>query len=377
MKMGILSPDSALSPNFGHQFTNALKKSGPGSGVTWLTESVGNGSNLNRVESAIENMLQVEEVDILILFLEFKIIEQIMPLLGDSSKLFIVINTGANYPADWTPKDNLVFLHLNQSFCSRLTGNIAGAQFREAILVSTIYDAQYLQTEVMWSSFERQDGKLVQRFISKSEFNKAPDQGEVEAVFSVITKPTAVLLVSDYEPGLALLKAMAKLPTAEHLSIFAAPMVLNGGKLPVPEKGWPFSITGYIPWFTGDDKSRYQIFGTSLIDTDSEKQDIFGLLGWETGMLLHEWFAVAGRNPSKWDATKLLGVALSSPRGILSFDPVNHHFSAPVTHLHLPKQSQDWEIESDIDFEQEWAIFSRYGNQHDGMKGSAKTYPCY
>ncbi len=375
--MGILSPDSDLFPNLGHQFTNALVKSGPGSGVTWFTESIGNGSDLKKVEDAIENLIGVEHVDILILFLEFKVIEQVKPLLTDHSKLFIVVNTGANYPSDWTPVDNIVFLHLNQAFCSRLTGNIAGAQFREALLVSTIYDAQYLQTEVMCSAFERQDGRLVQRFISKTGMNTLPDQDEVEAVFSIITKPTAVLLVSDYEPGVALLKAMAQLPTAEHLSIFASSSLLNGGNLPIPKDGWPFSISGFIPWDTGEDKSRYQIFGTSLIDTESERQDIFGLLGWETGMLLHEWFAVAGRKPAAWDATKLFGVAIPSPRGMLSFDPVNHHFSAPVTRLHLPRLSQDWEIESGIDFEQEWAIFSRYSNPQEGMKGAGSTYPCY
>lgn len=373
--MGILSPDSAFHPNIGQQFFAALKRSGPGTDIEWLEQSVGNGGDLQKVKRVLTQMLDIENADILVLFLEFNVVDQLRPLMKDSSRLFIVVNTGANYPADWTPLENVVFLHLNQAFCCRLTGNSAGAQFREAILATTEYDAGYLQTEAMCSAFERQDGKLVQRFVSKAAPKAALDQKDVEAIFSIITKPTAVLLVSDYEPGVALLKALAKLPTAEQLSVFASPMLLNGGKLKIPANGWPFSITGYIPWHTGDDTSRYQLFGASLIDTNKEQQDIFGLLGWETGMLLHEWFAVAGRKRAGWNATKLAGVAIPSPRGILSFDPVNHHFSALVNRLHLPKNSNEWEIETDIDFDQEWAIFSRFFQTEN--RGASTTYPCY
>jgi len=377
MKMGILSPDSAYYPNIGHQFTTALIKSGPGVDIEWIVESVGNGSDLNRVKSLMEQMIQVEKVDILVLFLEFGVVEKLKLWMQDYSKLFIVVNTGANYPKDWTPVCNIVFLHLNQAFCCRLTGNSAGAMFREAILATNEYDEGYLQTEAIATAFERQDGKVVQRFVSKAAPKAPPNKAEVLAVFSFITKPTAILLMTDYEPGLALLKIMQKLPNAEYLSIFASPMLLNGGQMPIPENGWPFSITGYTPWHSMNEASRYQLFDSSIIDNTSEKQDIFSLLGWETGMLLHEWFAVSGRKPATWDAAKLTGVALSSPRGMLSFDPVNHHFSAPVNRLHLAKNSHDWEVDAGIDFDQEWAIFSRYFHPVNLMEASDTTYPCY
>ena len=78
------------------------------------SESIGFGGNEKEVYEKAEKILVLEAVDILVAYIDLRVLELIKPLLYASGKLVLVVNPGANFPQNWVPQPNIIFITLQQ-----------------------------------------------------------------------------------------------------------------------------------------------------------------------------------------------------------------------------------------------------------------------
>ena len=68
-----------------------------------------------------EKLLMIDGVDVLMAYIDQRVMSILTPLFYASGKLVIIINPGANYPLNWVPQKNMVNLTLQH-------GSYAGLQ---------------------------------------------------------------------------------------------------------------------------------------------------------------------------------------------------------------------------------------------------------
>ena len=120
MKIGILYPRSNAHPGMMMDFMDgiktALKHQQLNDHVVLVSESTGLGGNEKEVYEKAEKLLVLEGVDILVAYIDLRVLEILKPLLYASGKLVLAVNPGANYPQNWVPQPNIINLTLQHSF---------------------------------------------------------------------------------------------------------------------------------------------------------------------------------------------------------------------------------------------------------------------
>ena len=129
MKIGVLYPRSKAHPGMMVDFMEGMKTAlnywQLTKSVQLITESIGFGGNEKEVYEKAEKILTLEDADILVAYIDLKVIPLIEPLLYSTGKLMIVVNPGANYPQNWVPQPNIIYLTLQHGFLCWLTGMLA------------------------------------------------------------------------------------------------------------------------------------------------------------------------------------------------------------------------------------------------------------
>ncbi len=120
MNIGILFPRSNTYPLIGSDFLEGfktyIKQEGLDKEITINAESIGFGGSEKEVYAKAEKLLMMDDVDILIGFIDEKILELIKPLVLASGKLMMVVNAGANHPLNWCRRQILLPLVCNTPF---------------------------------------------------------------------------------------------------------------------------------------------------------------------------------------------------------------------------------------------------------------------
>ena len=118
-----------------------IEKKGLTGKFNFFTESVGLGGSEKEVYTKAEQLLVLDGVDILLAYIDERVLELLKPLVYSSGKLLVVINPGANYPINWVPQENIIHLTLQHSFCCWLTGALAVTETGvKALTATTFYD---------------------------------------------------------------------------------------------------------------------------------------------------------------------------------------------------------------------------------------------
>ena len=145
MKAGIIYPQSKVHPEIMTDYVGALKISLDefisSKKIELVYEGIGLGGEGKVIVEKVEKLLLIDEVDLLVAFMDFPFLSLVTSLINASNKLLILVNTGANYPEEWLLPSNVVCLSLQHSFCCWLTGALAAeSNGQTAAFASSFYD---------------------------------------------------------------------------------------------------------------------------------------------------------------------------------------------------------------------------------------------
>ncbi len=294
MKVGLLYPRSNAHPTIGIQFIDGLKKcllfAGLNESVTLISEGIGFGGNEKEAYQKAEKLLIVDNVDLIIVYLDLKTLVVLEPLVFAAGKLMIVVNAGANYPSNWVAQPNIIYLTLQHSFLCWLNGlQAAKTENKNALLASSYYDCGYLHSAAMVKNFFNAGGNITYNYINNQPYDNNFNINELIAFLSTPQNNTSNLLcVLDSKPAELFYHQLKQFAPIKDLHLFVSPMMLEESALKDLAQTFPFLIEGYLPWHFSLDNEANKIFKENCLQQTKYITDIFSLQGWETGLVIQQ-----------------------------------------------------------------------------------------
>ena len=383
MKIGILYPSSKAHPgmmaDFADGIKTVLKHHQLNNEIELVSEIVGFGGNEKDVYEKAEKVLILEEADILVAYIDQRVISLLEPLLHASGKLMIVVNPGANYPENWIPQPNIIYLTLQHSFLCWLSGVQAAKNNTGGAAVSTgFFDCGYLHVAAVTNGFINNGGNILHNHVNKSLYNET---FEIKALtdFLAANKETVNLLcVLDTSPAALFYDRLNKYEESKRLHLYVSPMMLEQSAWKANGEGFNFLIEGHLPYNAAAGNEANVEFRKIFMEQTKRDASLFALQGWETAMVLKQIFDKYKDNytDGAYVADHLATTIINSPRGELKLDKETHFFTAPVYKGIIKNNTQKLLITAAENAEDEWKNFVT--NPVTGpSSGWTNTYLCY
>ncbi len=379
MVIGILLPLSTTYPLIGRQFTDGLtsclEENNIHHSIIIKKESIGFGGDEKDVFAKAEKLLISDDVDVLIAYVDEKVVSILSPLVQATGKLMIVVNPGANYPINWIPQTSVARISLQHAFCCWLSGGLAAKSDNgQAVMSSTFYDCGYMHTAGMVQNFTDSGGEIVFNYINKQAYDEAFDINELDTFLQANHSCQNLLCTFDEKAALLFYKRLSAIQTVQPLHVFASPMMLQPSALERNEDGFPFSIKGFIPWYADIQNEANQTFTKSC----KIPPTIFSLLGWEAALVINEIMKSNSRNFADGEAVvvHLKNSPFQSPRGEMMMDEETQIYIAPVSKVSVGKGSPVINMMEQSELKEQWNTFTKMPT--DGAEaGWTNTYLCY
>jgi hypothetical protein len=347
--------------------------------IQLISESAGFGGNEKEVYEKAEKLLLLEGADILVAYVDLRVMEILKPLLYSSGKLVLVVNPGANYPQNWVPQPNIVNLTLQHSFLCWLSGKGAAQRNNiNAVMATSFYDCGYLHTAAFVKGFVKQSGSIMFNYVNNQRYDDTFEIKQLTDYLNSDRGTTSLLCVYDSLPASLFYSGLNTFDEAANLHLFVSPMMLEEKALENIADRYKFSIEGYMPWHLSFENKDNQGFVGSYHQQTKRTATVFSLLGWETGLILQE---VLLQNDGQYtDGAELAGRLakgkIKSPRGEMKLDPETNYFIAPVFKCSIKQNSDKTTVDYIETPEKEWAEF--VAEPLEGVSsGWTNTYLCY
>lgn len=381
IKAGVLYPQSGIYPLLGADFLSGIKASiafhGLKEKVQLITEPVGFGNSEKEVYQKVEHLLLMEGADIIIGFLDLKVISVVQPLFTATGKLFIVVNPGANYPENWVAHPTTIFLTLLDSFLCRLTGIMAADNGdKKGIMAASFYDGGYQHCNSFVKGFTGNGGSIYFNFISPQkikEFNIISLEDFIQNNPDI----KSLLCIFSGEEANLFYKSLNKVPGAGSLQLYVSPMMLEENNCSAIKEKIDNQVKGFIPWHSSLDNENNLHFKKIIVEYSGRKANIFSLLGWEAGLIMD--FMIQnniGGSEGEKIVCQLHKTSVKSPRGFLQTDELSNYLIGPVLNAGLDAAGQvvvDTIIEN---ISPEWKSFMK-AEESVVASGWLNTYLCH
>ena len=383
MKTGVLYPrsnaHSGMMMDFVDGIKSALHYQQLDHNVQLITESIGFGGNEKEVYEKAEKLLVLEAVDILVAYVDLRVLEILKPLMYSSGKLVLIVNPGANYPQNWVPQPNIVNLTLQHSFLCWLTGKLASQMNKtNAATATTFYDCGYLHTAAMVKSFVKGGGQITYNYVNNQRYDDDFDIKPLTGYLSSDKTTNSLLCVFDSFSASLFYSRLNTYDGADSLHLFVSPMMLEQKALEKMAGRYKFSIDGYLPWHSSLENKPNRIFLNSYCQQTKRDGTVFSLLGWEIGLILREVSLHGDENylDGAEIARRLANGKIISPRGEMKLDAETNYFIAPVCKCSVKQNSEIPGVEWMEIPQKEWTGF--VDDPIEGVSsGWTNTYLCY
>lgn len=383
MRIGILYPRSGTHPGLLMDFSDGIKTSLQhlqlSENVLLISETIGFGGDEKEVYEKAEKLLVLEGADILIAYIDLRILDVIKPLIYNSGRLAIVVNPGANFPQNWMPQPNIVNLTLQHGFLCYLSGKLASSHnHTHAAMATSFYDCGYLHTAAMVKGFGKGGGVITYNYVNNQRYDDTFEIKQLTDYLSADKKTNCLLCAFDSVPASLFYSRLNSYDQSGNLHLFVSPMMLEQKALEHIADGFNFSIDGYIPWHAGNEISANQVFNETYQQKTKRATTVFSLLGWETGLIIQQILITSDGKFSDGAAiaARLNDVTIRSPRGELKLDKETHYFIAPFLKKSISLHSNTALFEYMDDMEKEWKEF--VADPLQGVSsGWTNTYLCY
>ncbi len=384
MNIGILLPRSSAHPNISLDFIEGIKvylqKNNLSESFHLFTENIGFGGVEKEIYEKAEKLLTIDEADILIAFLDLKVTKILEPLVNASGKLMIIVNPGANYPQNWSPKPGIVYLTLQHSFLCWLTGRKAaiGTPSYNGLMATTFYDCGYLHGTAMVQSFIKQGGAITFNYINNQAYDDAFDINKLTEFLTQDKTTDKLLCIFDALPASLFYKLLNDVEDVERLQLYVSPMMLETKALEGMGAKYKFSVEGYLPWHYSLDHEANILFKETMQEQKQKIPSVFSLLGWEVGMLLGKISTDCDNCKGDGDkiAEQLSANVFTSPRGALKLDRETNYFLADPYDCHIDSETNQVKLQKEDNVQVEWKEFSNQSPETI-VTGWTNTYLCY
>jgi branched-chain amino acid transport system substrate-binding protein len=376
MKVGVLFPQSNTYPGIGQDFMdgwNSLFKCQGINEVTVLKEGIGLGGVEKEVYLKAEKLLISDDVDVLVAYVDEKVLPVLYPLAMSTGKLLLVVNPGANYPLNWIAQPTVVHLNLQHAFLCQLSGALAAATGNgKAALATTYYDCGYLQSASMVSHFMEKGGSMQYNYINNQLYNEHFDINALRDFLVTQTDCNNLLCVFDSLPASLFYQLLNQDPAGRPLHLFVSPMMLTDKATAAIAQPAPYNVAGYLPWYPDLDTAANETF----VKACNRPVSIFSLLGWETALVLQQLLQSNTITDGEAAVAHLKANPLQSARGTLQLDAATQHYLAPAASYSLSAGATTPKIEWISNLQKEWQAFTALATE-GAVTGWTNTYLCY
>lgn len=383
MNIGILLPRSSTHPLIAYNFMDGLnaflKHDQLGSEITYVPAYIGFGTDTTLIQQEAERLILEHRVDLIVVFADYPIVECLFPTMTALNKLLIVVNHGAKYPPSWAALPNVIHHNLNNASNCWLTGKEAAKEHPTAAVVSSFYDGGYSINHALAASFMDKSGQIAFNFIghqSKAEFNTTP------LVSFLSAKPEVDVLLAILSGELVpefYLQLRERIGDKK-LKLYASPVLLEESLVEAhfhPEEN--IAISGYTSWFKDTENLENQIFCRSFKTETNREPDSFGVLGWDTALILKTILNIsAGKPIDAKTISKHPGLQqLQGAKGEMRLHAHTQHYLSPV-HFVSSNLSKDSTTLHDLSLDAVEASFNELINYDTGGPSSQwfNTYLC-
>lgn len=379
LRVGVLLPRSTLFPAFGLDILNGikicLKHHNLSENFKLFIENIGFGIEEAEVYAKAEKLLLQEDTDIVVAVADLTVAELLEPLFTSSNKILLIVSMGAGIPDRWQPAPTTIIHSLNLSFHARLTGKLAASEDenKKGAYALSYYDAGYRHTYSMMTSHQHNGGEPMYTHVTHlkaEQFTLAPleefltEHADVKKLLCLFTSDMAGQF---YE-------AITPLQEKLQLQLYASPMLLEA----YPLTSAAPSIKGYTCWLPELDNPANTLYKGLFKTAANKEATLFGVLGWDTGLLLKAIQEQCRENNTK-AATVIPALAQNtyySPRGWMKLDAKTHHTYSPSWLLALSANGKHKEIKELLTTENEWNGFTNEQYPENATSGWRNTYLC-
>ena len=326
VKIGILLPRSDMFPKLAIDFLNGIKLPFKNSVhqecvPNYLIESVGNATDLSLLQR-VEKMLLQEEVDVIVTFCSFFMLDGLVTIANSYQKPIIHVTLGARVLKPQHSSPYVVHASLNLCQTSYLSGHYAATHFgKRAALLSSFYDGGYQLTESFFKGFTEQGGEIIYNYVSPMDYKLETFDGMIDGLKEA--NPDVVFSIFSYKEGNKVLTKLAQ-SELDHIPNVAIPLMTDESN--EIEETLPRNFYSIASWSFDDDSELMNEFFSNYQKAYSEVPNIISLLGDEVGSILIYCIQSESSIPKKIGEFLAQKVVASS-RGELQF--THYHESIP------------------------------------------------
>lgn len=320
LKIGILLPRSDMFPTLALDFLNGLKlvlknAERHSSVPKYIVEGIGNASNDTLLRTA-EKMILQEQVDVCISFCsEFKL-EEMVNMFNAYKKPLIHVDLGGRVLKNEHKSAYVVHHNLNLWQSAYLAGAHAAHNFgKQAAMISSFYDGGYHLATSFEEGFTDHGGTIVYNYVSPMDYKSESFDTMIEGLKT--TKPDVVFALFSYNESIKVFDKIAASNINETIPFMVIPLMTDEG---THTKNYNLdNIYSIASWSFDDEIPEMKSFISDYKANFSATPNIFGLLGYEVGLILTNWLESNQGLITECLKTK----SIASPRGTLKFNSFN------------------------------------------------------
>ncbi|KIA96126.1 hypothetical protein OC25_03240 [Pedobacter kyungheensis] len=339
MKVGLLLPRSTTHPLIAFSFMDGihafLEQHGLTGEIALITANIGFGIDELIIEQKAEELFMQHQVDLLVVYADFPVIEGLFPLVKALNKLLIVVNHGAKYPQTWEGHPNVIHHHLSSALGSWCTGEKITKEHQKAAFISSYYDGGYSLCHAISTSFSSTGEKIGFNLVGhqlKSNFDASPlvsflaQDEEIKAFLTVLSGELVAEIHSQINK--------TKVNTA--VTFYGSPvMVEESGAL--TDTVNCFDVEGFTSWFLHNPLAENEQYSAAFQSRTSRVPDSFGVLGWDTALILEAIAGVRknGTNDPQNIIKLLSDKKLTGAKGTMQLHTGSHQYINPLYYVNI------------------------------------------
>jgi branched-chain amino acid transport system substrate-binding protein len=334
--IGVLLPTSMMFPGVDRAFLAGLE--GAVAGIDppprLVIEPIGAGAKLDVVTDKIQRLLLVERPHVIAGVLGAAFLPHVRKLVDQHRTPFIVCNLGGDLPHNGgTPPECVFWNSLNLWQSTFALGAWAASNVgRAAAVAAAFHESGYGIVDAFHRGFLEAGGRIAAIEVTHRE-SAIEDPSAAVARLAGANADFMFGLYSGRE-GVSFMHAFASAGLAGRLPLLATAMMTHGHWLPQMATH-AIGVRTACSWVPGANAvADAEFVSATSARGRRPSPDVFGLLGYEAGMIVRAAVARLGHEPET--AAGLVdaipGVEFSSPRGAMRMDAESREV-ATVDHL--------------------------------------------
>ncbi len=340
LKVGILTPQSNICPQYPHSFANGLRlgidqnKALQRQHIELVNEPNGFGTPFISKQNA-QKLLYENGVDLMVGLISNEVVGQFDDLFQKKEVPMVVCNSGEHFPVQKLRENPFVFFNtLNLYQSAYQTGQLASTKYgKRGFIVTSLYDSGYDTLFGFLQGAESSGGTVEETLVMK--VNETDNVTKAISRIREVAPDYIYVLLSGDQANDFIIQYHNE---NNDIPVFCSPFVTEGVNLPKLGK-FAGGMTSITSWDKTANNLENKGFCKTYLETYRNEPDMFAVLGFETGLMIYQALAnAAGNYSGKGLSQTLANVSLNSPRGRFTVDEKTGWTKTPLYHLEIDQQ---------------------------------------